>query len=168
MTTHFSDSSQKEPVMPPSPKVFSLSDDLRRELDKQIRANRFGNYEGISAWLAKQGVSIGKSALHNYGGKLKKGKLAVPTPPLEAGISSSEWWCLPRPVLASLASRLLQDPAGPLRPHAEWLTQQGHRLSIQGIEVYRQELVATVSRQRCAAALADIQSSCAPEGDAVP
>ncbi|MBN4939753.1 DUF3486 family protein [Stenotrophomonas maltophilia] len=153
--------------MPPSPKVYSLPDDLRRELDKQIRANRFGNYEMISAWLAEQGVCIGKSALHKYGGKLKNGKLSMPTPRLEAGASSSEWWSLPRPVLASLASRLLGDLAGPLQPHAEWVMQQGHRLSIHGLESYREALVSCVSRQRCAEVLADIRFSCRPDGDAV-
>lgn len=57
--------------MPARAKVMQLPDEVRQALDKKLAANGFGDYVGLSEWLASQGFEIGKSALGNYGKALQ-------------------------------------------------------------------------------------------------
>jgi len=57
--------------MAPRSKVFELPTELRAELDRRLIDSGFGDYRGLSAWLADEGYSIGKSALHTYGSDLE-------------------------------------------------------------------------------------------------
>lgn len=49
-----------------------LPKELRAELDRRLIDSGFGNYRGLSAWLAEQGYHIGKTALHRYGQEMEE------------------------------------------------------------------------------------------------
>lgn len=53
--------------MPPRSKVAALPPEVKAWLDEQLVANNFSGYEALSAALAERGISIGKSALGEYG-----------------------------------------------------------------------------------------------------
>ena len=52
--------------------VEMLPDDVRRQLDDEIRKSRFSGYTQHSEWLKHQGYEIGRSAVHRYGQQLQK------------------------------------------------------------------------------------------------
>jgi hypothetical protein len=58
--------------MPPRSKLDLLPDEIRQELTRKLIANAFGKYEEIAEWLGTQGCEIRKSALHDYGQRLRK------------------------------------------------------------------------------------------------
>ena len=151
--------------MPPRPRIYMLPSAIRRELDRQIRANHFGNYDAISQWLASAGHVVGRSAISDYGAKLKRGTVDIPTPRLVASRSQRMWWALPPGVQAALAARLLDGTDGPLQAHAEWLAEQGYHMSVEALEVFLLDLLVVASIPRAQAALAGIQAACAAGGD---
>lgn len=51
--------------------VNKLSPELRDELTAKIVANAFGNYAGLSEWLAEKGYVISRSSLHRFGAELE-------------------------------------------------------------------------------------------------
>ena len=57
--------------MPSRRKIFELPIELREELERRLVSSGFGGYCGLSDWLAEQGFSISKSALHKYGQELE-------------------------------------------------------------------------------------------------
>jgi hypothetical protein len=57
--------------MSPRPKVDQLPEPIRRELDARAAAAGFGDARGLSAWLAAEGYSIGKSAIAEHVASLK-------------------------------------------------------------------------------------------------
>jgi hypothetical protein len=57
--------------MPPSPTIDKLPEPIRIELNEKLVRNGFGDYSGLSAWLAEQGYQIGRKAVWNHGHKLK-------------------------------------------------------------------------------------------------
>lgn len=57
-----------EPTVPPVPLALQLPDDVRADLDSQIRLSRYAGYVALAEWLAStHGYSIGKSTLATYG-----------------------------------------------------------------------------------------------------
>ena len=52
--------------MPPVRKIDTLPQELRRELDDRAAAAGWGDVRGLSAWLAEQGYSIGKTAVGEH------------------------------------------------------------------------------------------------------
>lgn len=58
-------------MMPKRKAVDTLPDALRRQLDERLVANGFSDYVALSEWLASEGLSISKSALHVHGSELK-------------------------------------------------------------------------------------------------
>ena len=58
--------------MPPPVFWRKLTAEERAALDAEIRRSAYADTHGISAWLADRGVSVGKSAVHQYARKLKK------------------------------------------------------------------------------------------------
>ena len=52
--------------------VEMLPDDVRRQLDDEIRKSRFSGYTQHSEWLKHQGYEIGRSSVHRYGQQLQK------------------------------------------------------------------------------------------------
>jgi hypothetical protein len=53
--------------MPPRPSITQLPEDVRAELDRRLLSNSFSGYVALAEWLAEQGYTISKSALHRYG-----------------------------------------------------------------------------------------------------
>lgn len=53
--------------MPPRSKVAALPSGVKAWLDEYLVANNFSGYESLSAALAERGITIGKSALGEYG-----------------------------------------------------------------------------------------------------
>lgn len=53
-------------------KVLSLPRDVRSRLDALLIERGFGGYVELADWLAGEGHSIGKSALHQYGKGLER------------------------------------------------------------------------------------------------
>ena len=53
-------------------KVLSLPRDVRRRLDALLIERGFEGYTELADWLAGEGHSIGKSALHQYGQGLER------------------------------------------------------------------------------------------------
>lgn len=51
--------------------VDKLPPELRDELTAKIVENAFGDYAGLSAWLAEKGCFISRSALHRFGADLE-------------------------------------------------------------------------------------------------
>jgi hypothetical protein len=57
----------------PRPAFFkTLSPDRRRALDNEIRMRAYGDFVGLSRWLADRGVSVHKSVVGAYAQSLKK------------------------------------------------------------------------------------------------
>lgn len=52
--------------------VEMLPDDVRKQLEHEIRKSRFSGYEQHRKWLEQQGYEISRSAVHRYGQKLQK------------------------------------------------------------------------------------------------
>lgn len=67
--------------MPPRSKTELLPAALREELERRLLAKSFSGYRELSRWLAEQGYSITRAALHRYGRsferRLKQVKLAT-------------------------------------------------------------------------------------------
>nr|VFK58905.1 MAG: Protein of unknown function (DUF3486) [Candidatus Kentron sp. UNK]VFK68626.1 MAG: Protein of unknown function (DUF3486) [Candidatus Kentron sp. UNK] len=57
--------------MPRVSKVFGLPQALQDELDERLVESGFGDYTGLSDWLAECGYRISRSGLHRHGKKLK-------------------------------------------------------------------------------------------------
>lgn len=53
--------------MPPRPKVDLLPEEIRMELESRLIQSGFGNYRGLSDWLASVGYQISKSSLQEWG-----------------------------------------------------------------------------------------------------
>jgi hypothetical protein len=75
--------------MPSPSKIDLLPEKIRTELNRQLVARAFGDYEALAAWLQEQGFQIGKSAVHRYGQKLES-KLAAIRASTEAARSIAE------------------------------------------------------------------------------
>lgn len=58
--------------MPKPKKVDLLPEEIKKELDRELIARGFADYEELSAWLAGKGYGISKSALHRYGSEFKE------------------------------------------------------------------------------------------------
>jgi hypothetical protein len=52
--------------------VERLPDDTQKELNRRLISNAFGDYDGLTAWLAEQGFEISRSAVHRYGQKFEE------------------------------------------------------------------------------------------------
>ena len=52
--------------------VEMLPDDVRKQLEHEIRKSRFSGYEQHRKWLEQQGYEISRSAVHRYGQQLQK------------------------------------------------------------------------------------------------
>lgn len=52
--------------------IEMLPDDVRRQLEHEIRKSRFSRYKQHSNWLQQQGYEISRSAVHRYGQQLQK------------------------------------------------------------------------------------------------
>ena len=52
--------------------VERLPDDTQKELNRRLIRNAFGDYDGLTAWLAEQGFEISRSAVHRYGQKFEE------------------------------------------------------------------------------------------------
>lgn len=52
--------------------VMKLPVAVRCELDERLRQAAYGDYLGVSAWLAAQGYEVSKSAMHRYGTALRQ------------------------------------------------------------------------------------------------
>ena len=52
--------------------VEMLPDDVRRQLDDEIRKSRFSGYTQHSEWRERQGYEISRSSVHRYGQQLQK------------------------------------------------------------------------------------------------
>ena len=91
-------------------KISALPEALRRQLDERLVAQAFGDYDGLSDWLAGEGFEISKSAIHRHGSALEqsydeamadaRGLLALTRASGDLGDSGSE--------LARSAATLLQ------------------------------------------------------------
>lgn len=73
--------------------VEMLPDDVRRQLDDEIRKSRFSGYTQHSEWLERQGYEISRSSVHRYGKKLQetvsgKEKIEIGMEELQAEISA--------------------------------------------------------------------------------
>lgn len=77
--------------MPSPRKVDLLPSDVRDELNRRIVDGGFGGYRDLSAWLSERGFEIGKSALIEHGGLLKRriDAVRVATEQAEALIAAS-------------------------------------------------------------------------------
>ena len=51
--------------------VDKLPPEIRDEMTAKLVADGFGNYAGLSEWLAERGYAISKSALHRFGADLE-------------------------------------------------------------------------------------------------
>ena len=59
--------------MPTPSKIDALlPDSIRAELNGKIKANGFGGYRDLAAWLQAEGFEISKSAVHSHGKRLQK------------------------------------------------------------------------------------------------
>lgn len=63
--------------MPRRSKITALPPGLRQQLEKLLADQAHGGYEALSAWLAEQGYSIGKSSLHRYDQRLQRSMAAI-------------------------------------------------------------------------------------------
>lgn len=52
-------------------KMDTMPDELRSKLNAKIKANGFGDYRGLSAWLESEGFEISKTSLAKYGKSFK-------------------------------------------------------------------------------------------------
>lgn len=75
--------------MPAPSKIELLPEDIRAELNGQIVARAFSDYEALAAWLAERGFGISKSAIHRYGQRLER-KLAAIRASTEAARTIAE------------------------------------------------------------------------------
>lgn len=58
--------------MPTPSKIDALlPDEVRAQLNVKIKANGFGGYRDLAAWLQGEGYEISKSAVHSHGQKLQ-------------------------------------------------------------------------------------------------
>jgi len=63
----------------PSPSFITrLPAPLRAELDQRLRDCGYRNSTDLAQWLTDSGYSIGKSAVSEYGRRLKKADLVLP------------------------------------------------------------------------------------------
>jgi hypothetical protein len=63
----------------PSPRFITrLPAELRSELDQRLRDCGYRNSIDLAQWLTDSGYSIGKSAVSEYGRRLKKADLVIP------------------------------------------------------------------------------------------
>jgi hypothetical protein len=53
--------------MPQRSAVSQLPDAIRAELEQRLIAGGFADYDGLAAWLEKQGYEISRSSVHRYG-----------------------------------------------------------------------------------------------------
>jgi hypothetical protein len=65
--------------MPQRPKILTLPEDIKAELDRRLISGGFGDYVALSAWLAEQGFEISKSAIHKYGQEFEARLWAIKT-----------------------------------------------------------------------------------------
>lgn len=63
--------------MPQRPKIFSLPDPVKKELDRRLVSGGFCDYVALSGWLATQGFEISKSAINRYGKEFEKRLSAI-------------------------------------------------------------------------------------------
>jgi hypothetical protein len=65
--------------MPQRSLVTVLPEEVKAALDQKMIRGGFGDYEGLSEWLAEQGYQISKSSLHRYGSRFEErlGALAL-------------------------------------------------------------------------------------------
>ena len=77
--------------MPSPRKVDLLPSEVRAELDRRLVAGGFGGYRDLVAWLSGEGYEIGKTALQEHGGLLKRriDAVRVATEQAEALIAGS-------------------------------------------------------------------------------
>lgn len=52
--------------------IDELSNEHKQQLDEQLLANHFSDYEYLEKWLRELGYKISKSSLHRYGQKLEQ------------------------------------------------------------------------------------------------
>lgn len=53
--------------MPQRPKIYTLPEVVKKELDRRLVSGGFKDYVALSIWLADQGYEISKSAINRYG-----------------------------------------------------------------------------------------------------
>lgn len=58
--------------MPQVSAVYTLPEDVKKELDKKLVDNHFSGYLDLEKWLRGQGFEISKSSIHRYGSKFKQ------------------------------------------------------------------------------------------------
>lgn len=59
-------------MMPAPSKMALLPDAIREEFNRQLVANGFGNYDGLTAWLREHGYEISRAAVGRYGQAFKE------------------------------------------------------------------------------------------------
>lgn len=57
--------------MPARSRVYELPPELRAEVDRKLIGSGFGDYTGLTNWLAQAGHIISRTALHRYGQSLE-------------------------------------------------------------------------------------------------
>lgn len=50
--------------------ILGMPDEIRRQLDERLVANQFSGYDGLAAWLEREGFEISKSSIQRYGQQL--------------------------------------------------------------------------------------------------
>lgn len=58
--------------MAPRSIIETLPENVRREFERKLAENGFGNYTELTAWLNQQGFEISRSAVHRYGQKVER------------------------------------------------------------------------------------------------
>ncbi len=56
----------------PRSKIDALPQEVRNELNRELIARNFSDYEGLADWLGARGFEIGKSSIHRYGAKFEQ------------------------------------------------------------------------------------------------
>ena len=52
-------------------KIDALPADIRGELNQELLARNFSDYDGLARWLGQRGYAVSKSSIHRYGSKFE-------------------------------------------------------------------------------------------------
>lgn len=58
--------------MPTPSKIKTLPETVRKELEDQLLANHFGNYDALAEWLQEKGFEISRASVGRYGKAFKE------------------------------------------------------------------------------------------------
>lgn len=76
--------------MPQISVVYTLPDEVKKELDKKLVENHFSGYLELEKWLRGEGYEISKSSIHRYGSKFKQQLEAIRIATEQAKVIAAE------------------------------------------------------------------------------